>query len=241
MNVLIVEGKKDKAFIEYLINLIALPNVKVIEPPKIEVNTLGGLSKEALNKRIGDVIPKIATDGIEKIGIIIDLDTLETNGGFEKRLNLVNLSIKETFAKFGYDTAKIANLTDVNQFISIEIDDDTRVEIACFFIHLDDKGELEDLLRKIKVHISNHADCLEIWKGCLKSKGIHKTDKEINKLWLHYYIRYDICTLKEQEEANKYCNLAHVLNDRGEKLFDFNDKCLQDLKAFLTLFKAETI
>lgn len=234
-NILIVEGKEDKAFLNSLLNVVNITGVEIAEPPKVEIKELGGLSKEALKKQVGSIIPRIAREGIDKLGIIIDLDTDETNGGFQKRLNLVNESIEESFQTI----SNIPKFSATNQFIKIAIDQDTEIELACFFIHLNGKGELEDLLRETKIYNSPHADCLETWRACLKNVKIEKTDKEINKLWLHYLIRYDICTLKEQENASKYCNLEFILNDsnREGKIFNFNHNCLQELKDFLFLFK----
>jgi hypothetical protein len=246
MNVLIVEGKEDKAFFDYLLkNQPNAANIRVENPPVIEIQQLGGLSLAALTKQIASVINKITKEPIEKLGIIVDLDSPSTGGGFEKRLSEVNESIKnsfqEYFKKLNKTEFEIPQLSTTNEFIKVSIDRDTEIEIACFFIHLDGKGELEDLLRKTKIYPSYHADCLEAWRSCLiKSNSIEKTDKEINKLWLHYYIRYDVCTTIEQENAGQYCNLAYVLNNRGEKLFNFEHDCLQDLKSFLTLFKAES-
>lgn len=233
-NILIVEGKEDKAFLKFFLSTINIVDVEIAEPPKIDINELGGLSKEALKKQIGSIIPRIPKEGIEKLGIIVDLDTDETNGGFQNRLNLVNEAIEKSFPNI----SDIPQLSKINQFIKIAIDQNTEIELACFFIHLNGKGELEDLLRETKIYNSPHADCLETWRRCLNDKEIEKTDKEINKLWLHYLIRYDVCTLKEQENASKYCNLEFILNDpsRKEKIFDFNHECLSELKTFLCLF-----
>lgn len=237
MNVLIVEGKEDKVFLEYLLNIENITDVTVAEPPKVDIVELGGLSKEALNKQIGRFIPQMKRGEVDKLGLVIDLDTLESGGGYEERLKLINNSIKASFANLSID-----KLSKENAVVKILIDNN-EVLITFFFIHLDGKGELEDLLRKIKIHDSHHADCLETWRKCLKAKKIEKSDKEINKLWLHYYIRYDICTQDEQERAGKYCNLKHVLNDeaRKETLFNFQHKCLDELKEFLRLFKAKTV
>ncbi|MCK4492871.1 MAG: hypothetical protein KAU26_02350 [Methylococcales bacterium] len=242
MNVLIVEGKEDKAFLEYLLDIENITDVTIAEPPKVNIAELGGLSKEALNKQIGRFIPQMKRGKIEKVGLVVDLDTLESGGGYEKRLTLINLSIQESFKNLDIDISAIGELSKKNQVIKLLIDDN-EVLITFFFIHLNGKGELEDLLREIKIHDSHHADCLEAWRKCLKLKNIEKSDKEINKLWLHYYIRYDICTQDEQEHAGKYCNLKHVLNDeaRKETLFNFQHKCLDELKEFLRLFKAKMV
>lgn len=231
VNVLIVEGKEDKAFIDYLLNDAI--NVKVENPP--EILELSGLSKEALKVRIGSLKRRIESNSIEKLGIVIDLDTFETEGGFKNRLKLVNDAIKESF-KESFDVTNISDLTDASQFIKVPIDNNTEIEIACFFIHIDNKGELEDVLREIKTHESSHADCLEAWNKCLKAKSIEKTDKEINKLWLQIFIRYDICSKEEQKNARECCKLEYVLENKND-VFDFDHECLNELKAFLEMFK----
>jgi histidyl-tRNA synthetase len=146
-------------------------------------------------------------------------------------LALVNDAIKESF-----DVANIPDLIGTSQFIKVSIDSNTEIEIACFFIHIDDKGELEDVLREIKTHESNHADCLEKWQKCLETKSIKKTNKEINKLWLQIFIRYDVCSKEEQENAGKCCNLKYVLENKTD-VFDFTHQCLNELKTFLEMFK----
>ncbi len=232
MNVLIVEGKEDKAFLEYLLNIEKITDVTVAEPPKVDIAEVSGLSKKALKKQIMRFIPQMIRGEIKKLGLVIDLDTLESGGGYEERLKLINNSIKESFKN-----SSIEELSKDKSEVSILVDNN-KVLITFFFIHFNEKGELEDLLREIKIHDSHHADCLDAWRSCLESKKIEKSDKEINKLWLHYYIRYDICTQNEQEHAGKYCNLQHVLNDEARKktLFNFEHECLDELKQFLKLF-----
>lgn len=246
MNILIVEGKDDEAFLTWLIDIIKVSGIQVESPKIIQ---LGGLSSEKLSEQLGSIINRIAKHNIEKLGIIIDIDTIETGGGREKRLELVNAVIKAAFESYNNETGSsvdIPSLSDIGteNSINVSIDENTAVNISCYFIHLDSKGELEDILREIKFKDSPsyHADCLESWRECLKNKGIEKKDKDFNKLWVHYYLKYDICTPKEQEHASKNCNLETLLQnkERQGKIFNSEHKCLDELKTFLELFATDS-
>ena len=83
--------------------------------------------------------------------------------------------------------------------------------MACYFTNVDGNGELETLLKEIKKKDSTFADCLlEGWQDCLIQKGKKVvtrgqqgdiTDKELLKLWVDFYKRYD--TLKKRIEVKK--------------------------------------
>lgn len=149
----------------------------------------------------------------------------------------------------------LACLLGVNKPESFPVDDDVTLKIACHFIGVDGKGELEDVLREMKKCNSHHADCLDSWNFCLNSNGIDKkTDKEISKLWVHYYLKYDafLSYSNTTRPQDKYCKLENIFTNVKDmnkqdklfevnvtsELFDFNHACLNELKSFLTLFKS---
>jgi hypothetical protein len=266
MNVLIVEGKDDVAFIKYLIQYIGLGEVEV---NTFTVDELGGFSEDALTKKLKSILKSARSANepekkVEKIGIILDLDldTEENGGGYTRRLDSVNRAIKIAFSS----QDNIPFLLGVNKPETFSVDDYPTIEIVCHFIGVNGKGELEDFLRSIRKIDSPHADCLDSWNCCLHSKGFDKrTDKEINKLWVHYYLKYDAfpdCSNstspddKYRRVENIFLNLKNVKEvkednaspkklfseNKSSELFDFeknNFKELDNLKTFLNLFKSE--
>jgi hypothetical protein len=154
-------------------------------------------------------------------------------------------------------------LSCVNKLESFLVDEYVTIKIACHFVGVDGKGELEDVLRGMKKLDSHHADCLDSWNCCLNNKGLDKkTDKEINKLWVHYYLKYDafISYSNSTKPEDKYCKVENIflnLKDITDKekgkvfeenisseLFDFEKEGfteLQQLKDFLKLFKSESV
>lgn len=259
MNVLIVEGKDDVAFIKYLIQYIGLEEVEV---NTFTVDELGGFSEDALTKKLKSILKSAKSKPIEKIGVILDLDldTEENGGGYARRLASVNRAIETATGK------NIPSLSATNELVSFPVDDDVNVKIACQFIGVNGKGELEDFLRSIRKIDSPHADCLDSWNCCIEKRGFdRKTDKEINKLWVHYYLKYDAFSSysnsmspddKYRKVENIFLNLKNVEKVKKEKarpeelfsknvsseLFDFeksNFGELSQLKAFLNLFKSE--
>ena len=95
-NLLIVESKNDKYFIEALIKHMNLGNVEVSNGFICSIDDyecLGGLSSSKLTTVLKAIKSKAKKDDINKIGIIIDNDD-KTDA---ERLFLVNSSINESF------------------------------------------------------------------------------------------------------------------------------------------------
>lgn len=246
MDILIVEGLSDKYFLDYLLkNVINRDNVTVEAVNKVEIIEIGGLGN--LPEKIGSKISVLSRQSNNRMGIVVDLDNEKTGGGYEKRLQTINDAVQKSFSIYFQNQGKsvdIENFSAENNIINILINDKASVEITYYFIHLDGKGELEDILREIKIHNSFHADCVdEGWRCCLKQKGLEKTDKEINKTWLDYYIRHDILSADERRDAKRTCNLGYVLNDesRKGKIFNFEHEYLKNLKDFLKSFQNKNV
>lgn len=98
-------------------------------------------------------------------------------------------------------------------------------------MNVDGKGELESLLTRIKTIDSPYADCLQQWQNCLSEKV---SQKEFEKLWVHYYLKYDTATHQERQRAGKYYTLEYSLQEKTH-IWDFESPILDELRVFLAL------
>jgi uncharacterized protein YqgV (UPF0045/DUF77 family) len=158
-NVLIVESKNDKYFIQAIIDYLNR-NIKIAPPIMIseeDYKSMEGLNQTKLTNALKDLKADIQKGDIERVGIVIDIDNDREND----RINLVNKCIQEAFTEAPL-------ILKTNEFINLTIDD-IKIEVACYFTKLDGQGELETVLKTIKSQISIHADCLESWKNCLQN------------------------------------------------------------------------
>ena len=225
-NILIVESKNDKYFIQSLINYLNC-KIEVAPPIYIKENDykpLGGLDKKKLEGAIKEVKAEISKKGIQKVGIIIDID----NHTKEERLKFINDCIGNVFP----ETQKISNTGEFVDAITQTGDD---VKLSCYFTNIDGQGELETVLKTIKNEDSTHADCLEAWKHCIETKGKQIKDKDLNKFWVNMYIRYDTPSIEEKNQAGTKCTIEYVMKNKPN-IWDFKHPALNDLKEFLKLF-----
>jgi len=207
-NIILVEGIDDKAFIEALI-----PSV---ETKPIEVKEFGGL--KALSTSLDAQKNGFQKKPFDKLAIIIDQD----DSTKAERLAFVNEGVEKVFG---------ITLTDTSTFTSVDIYGDL-LQIACYFVNFEGKGELESLLTRIKTQPSPHADCLNQWQNCLQTKV---SKKDFNKLWVHYYLRWDTATHQERQQAGVYCTVKYSLS-KNPPVWDLASPILNELKAFLDLF-----
>jgi len=230
-NLLIVESKNDKFFIEALIHHLNLESVEVASGVICGIDDfecLGGLSEKKLTETLIAIKGRIKKDdeSIQKVGIIIDIDEKTKI----ERLNLVNNALSQAF-----NTQKA--IDDINTFVNIPIDALQDIEIAVYFTNLDGKGELETVLKQIKTKDSVYADCLQSWQDCLRRNNINQgnglKNKDFDKFWVNVYIRYDTCTKEEQKQAERKCGNEAAMK---KPIWDFNHSCLTTLKEFLKLF-----
>jgi len=247
MNILIVESENDEYFIQALAKKISLDN-KVCHIDKYERSSLDSEGKN-LTLKIVTTLTKIIGRGVSKIGILLDLD----NATHENRIELLNKCLRKALIDIGFDVPNTL-LTNVKEFITIPIDG-LEVKIACYFTNIDGKGELETVLKAIKSKDSVFADCLyDGWQKCLEQKG--KTvaakgeqgdisDKEILKLWIDFYKRFD--TLKKSERNEESTDWKGIMlgettkgkkleNVRGEDIFNLQSDSLTDIMSFLEMF-----
>ena len=244
MNILIVESETDEFFIQALVNKFSIDNKVCC----IDEFKHSSLSKEKLQIQIASALRDINRGaGVSKIGIILDLD----NSNQMDRISLINSSITQALIDLNYAVPDVL-LVDVNTFISIPIDSELNIKMACYFTNVDGQGELETILKEISTQESIFADCLEhSWRNCITQKGKNIvgpnkqgdiTEKEILKLWVDFYKRFD--TLKKSDRDYKNTNwkgimLGNSSKDnvaRGESIFDLDAPILSELKSFLGLF-----
>jgi hypothetical protein len=210
-NLLIVESDGDKYFIEALLkdmNIKLKPTETVCSIDDYEC--LGGIDEreqKKLEKKLKFLSNKIDTGQIEEIdtiGIIFYADKI----GIEQRKKDIQDKIDLVFGK------------------------DTKVKFRIYIMNIEGVGELEDILKAIKIKKSPYADCLHYWKECLNKNNMEVSDKIFNKFWINNYIMYDTCTSsKHRGQKSKYCTFEYAMKEK--KIWNFDHKVLNDLKEFL--------
>lgn len=229
MNALITEGLDDGYFAAALIEDINTE--KTIDCFFDRYTALGGLDEKTLVKDLEGKLGEIRRGKIRRIGILIDQDLFSK----KDRLDFLNEVLKKAFGKEDV-------LKNTDTLYSVEVEEDTPIEIACHFMNVDGQGELETVLRAIKTKDSPHADCLNTWRDCLEAQGAKVKEKEFVKSWIRDYIRLDTCSSsKFRGNKGKYCSmnrLDNILARKGDKaIFNLKATELTDLRAFLSLFK----
>ncbi len=224
-NILVVESKNDRIFINTFIGFLNLEQNLLISVD--DYRELEGSDATKLRTSLEVLKDEAPQIGLEKIGIILDID----NEAESKKLNFINECINHVFQN-------ASRLVTTKEFITVTTDYDDILQVACYFTQVDSAGELETVLKTIKAKNSPHADCLKDWKNCIEQKDCKVTLKEFDKFWLSIYLRYDTCTKEEQKQASKKCSMSgfdYVMKNKQE-IWDFHHPVLNDLKQFLQLF-----
>lgn len=213
-----------------------LGNVKV-DSPICSIDSfecLDGLNEGKLTRKLEDILGEVRKRNIEKIGVLLDIDKEMV----ESRLVFVQTCLKNALLNVGLPS-EFLPFDNASSFIDIKIDDDTHFQLACYFTDVDGKGELENVLKAIKTQKSVYADCLDAWKTCIQQNGAKEvSEKELIKLWVDFYIRWDTCNSKDKKQAERKCsmkNLDYVMENKAD-IFDFQSDILNELKTFLNLF-----
>lgn len=232
-NLIVVESKNDKYFIESFIEKLNLSNIEVGQPicNINDFDCLGGISN------LNAMLKALKPDSYSKIGIILDADEV----GIEERIKLINESLKS-----------ICNDIELKEINHLNESKELDLEIACYITNIQGKGELETVMREVHSNDSTYADCLESWKECLSSKGIEIKQKELNKIWVSNYLKYDTCIGKDKKQKSKKCanELINNTNNKAEiennlqsnditikkDIWNFEHSSLSNLKDFLQLF-----
>ena len=233
-NILIVESKNDKYFFQAIINKLNL-DIEVAKPIRVsdeDYREMEGLNHKKLKDTLNNLKANIQKGEIEKVGIIIDIDNEEE----ENRIKFVDECIREVFPD-----SKLLN--EVNRFINLNIKDtddaNLNIQLACYFTNLDGKGELETVLKDIKLKESFHADCLENWRNCLTSNEKTIKNKDFDKFWVDIYVRFDTCSNNDKKQAGRKCSMRafdYVMENKSE-IWNLDHPKLDNLKLFLGLFR----
>lgn len=227
-NILVVESKNDKIFIDAVVNHLNCNNSGLnIEICIDEYETLAGLSEKELINKLKSIQARSQKIILEKLGIILDIDDCQQ----EDRIQFVNNCIQTAF-EVSHPISKTGEL------IQVTTNYGATIQLACYFTNVDGQGELETVLKAIKTKDSPHADCLDNWKSCIELKKETITKKDFDKFWISNYLRFDTCSKEEKKQAGKYCSMAafdYVMANKKE-IWNFDDPILDDLKYFLRLF-----
>lgn len=227
-NILIVESKNDKIFIEKLIEIMNINNLQIDSPICVdEYECLSGLDQQKLIKALESLSNTVVKKDIKKVGIIIDQD----NYTQEERLNFINECTNHVFQQS-------ANINDICSLIEVTTKTNISLGLGCYFTNVNQTGELETVLKAIKSQPSFYADCLDAWRNCINNNQQSISDKEFDKFWFTIYLRYDTCSPKESKQAGKKCSMSgfdYVLKNKSH-ILDFENPILDDLKNFLRLF-----
>ena len=90
------------------------------------------------------------------------------------------------------------------------------------------QGEIEDILKAVKAQPSPLADCIdEHLPECMKVSEEELSDKDLVKLWINNYQRYD--TLQKKKRNYKATQWENVMAKRAI-IFDSNRDEVTDLK-----------
>ena len=228
-NILIVESKNDKIFIEKLIEILNFDNIEIDEPICVDnYECLDGWSKTAIIRALKSLSASLPKKNITKIGIVIDQDKHTK----EERLNLINECVDQVFTKS-------VLLNDVSSLIEVKSNFDISLQLGCYFTNVNQQGDLDTLLKAIKTQDSDYADCLESWRNCIKEQEKTISNEDFDKFWINNYIRFDTCLKKERSQAYRKCsmyNFDYILENKSH-IFDFDNPVLDEIKAFLKLFK----
>ena len=160
------------------------------------------------------------------------------NSTQEEMLLRVNKALKSAYP-LEYQEISSQNESVAFQFKQNSTDDILTVYFSCHFVGIYSngrkKGEIEDILKAIKLAPSPLADCINNHlPDCLGlSSDEQLSEKDLVKLWINHYQRYD--TLTKKDRTGAFTSWKNVMEKRATKLFDFDKNLteLNELKQFL--------
>ncbi|WP_254173623.1 DUF3226 domain-containing protein [Planktothrix pseudagardhii] len=230
-NLLIVESKNDKFFLQALIKEL---NYEIEIDASIcidDYECLEGLSEKRLVAALKSLLADIQKRQISKIGIVIDIDHYSQ----QERLQFINQCLRQVFPLNN-------EFSEISQFITVNIPDYDSIKIACYFTNVEGQGELETVLKLIKTQESLYADCLDSWRTCLESNNKSISDKDYDKFWISLYLRFDTCSRRDRYQAERKCSMTNFnyIMENKQDIWNFNHPVLDEIKEFLHLFVAES-
>lgn len=229
-NLLIVESKNDKIFIEALVKYLNINKIQLDKPICFEEDDykcLQGLDQAKLTSTFDEIKATIRKKAIPKVGIIIDQDS-DTK---TERLNWLNDCLKKVYPE-------AEDIRETSQLYRLTTIEDQITEFACYFTNVEGQGELETVLKKIKSQDSTYADCLEDWRNCLNKQEKSIKDKDFDKFWISNYLRFDTCSTEDKKQAGRKCSMNgfdYVMKNKRH-IWNFEHEVLNELKEFLQLF-----
>lgn len=241
-NYLIVESENDQYFIEALLeSLNASQNTLV----RYAIHGYGYSPIDSKGEKLANALEQaLAITDISRIGVVLDMDNADT----ASRLAFVRDALQKAITNAGLMNSNTPKLQQTNTLYPFILDEVRPLEIACYFTHINSQGELEDVLKAIKLKDSTFADCLEEgWQKCFEAKGKKVAEsgeqgdiskKELVKFWVDVYKRFD--TLKKGDR-NEKTTAWQAVWQRTAPIFNLNDSALDELKDFLRLFTASAV
>jgi hypothetical protein len=250
-NILIVESENDQYFIETLVNQVLSSDTSDTNICKIDDYKHSSLDETKLTIQISNSLLDANKNISTKIGIILDMD----NSTEQERIDLINKCLEKSFNENEFDYPQPSKLTRTQEFVYCQTNYNIAIQIACFFTNIDGQGELETILKAIKNQESTFADCIYTgWLNCLINQGkklgkrgesCDISDKEILKLWVDFYKRFDTLPRNKRDECNTDWrgimtgftkNNKKLSKARGIEIFDLNSPKLDGIKSFLRMF-----
>jgi len=236
--IIIVEDNNDKYTYEAIINFMTLQNELSVDSSEIDIEwkpssaDANPLKPNGLINTLINLQNDFKKGKFNQIGIVWDLDIM-TN---VDRIKMIKLAIESA-----YQQAEITLFDETNKFGTIIFDKgkatEIEIRVAYHFVGLNNKGEIEDLLKAIKSKPSPLADCVNNKLPiCLKELSIDDLrDKDLVKLWINNYQRYD--TLLKDNRNAKFTKWENIMKHRSD-IFNFNNdniRELVELKEFLKM------
>lgn len=225
---LLIEGETDERFLKSLFRHISNINPQ-INPGEVSFRVIGGSDLKKLSFELGELRADLRNKPIQKIGIVLDIDTSSK----DEKTKLI-LSVLEKV--FGDDLKKKDN------GVSIYINEQRSVIVSFHFIEdIAGINNLERLLQSAVNVAPTAADCLKSWYDCTQQKGLKVSNSDYLKRWIDIYIRHDYCSDKElKKHAVDNCtfekSLDNMFIDGKLKAWNFDAESLKPLNAFLTNF-----
>ena len=238
-SLIIVEDNNDQYTFEAIIRHFGLTDELSVNP-KPKIIDFQSIPKEndpnkptALIRELKALNNDFSSEKYDKVGIIRDMDSSSQ----AEMLLLINNALKEAYP-IEYQEIKFCNTPVPFAFIQNSTRDTLTIYFACHFVGIDSegskKGEIEDILKAIKSEPSPLADCVDKHLpecfDLLKEKNLR--DKDLIKLWINHYQRYD--TLAKKNRTDEFTSWKNVMEKRSE-IFDFKSELpeFQELKDFL--------
>ncbi len=171
---------------------------------------------------------------------VCNIDKCEDLGGIgelEKKLKALTKRVKKkSISKIGivFDADQVGidqRTEEIEKIIQTVFGTEHEIVFKIHILHIDGYGELEDILKRITSYEPIMANCLDSWQECLNNKKL--AAKEMNKLWVQVYEKYDCCTVEEQKNMKDNCDKSILLEEKKIYNFDAEIKELDELKTFL--------